>query len=59
MEQAKKRKWTLEKSIFRDFEPDNIIKLQECLQADIKAMKISKYVLKDNALQETLLKRYA
>jgi hypothetical protein len=37
---ALQRRWCIENSIFKDYDPDNQIRMNECLEFDLSCMKI-------------------
>ncbi|CAD8081151.1 unnamed protein product [Paramecium sonneborni] len=61
IELAKKRKWTLDNSIFKDFDEDTEAHLEQCLEADLENSKIFKHLINNNEinpLKEQLKKHY-
>ncbi|CAK73116.1 unnamed protein product (macronuclear) [Paramecium tetraurelia] len=61
VELAKKRKWTLDNSIFKDFDEDTEAHLEQCLEADLENSKVLKHLINTNevnSLKDQLKKYY-
>lgn len=44
------RKWTIDNSWFKDFEPDSELRMNECLDFDISMMKMGRFIKDDASL---------
>jgi len=49
-ELAKKRVWSIDTSVFKDFEADTEAHLEQCLDFDLEASKIAKHIYGSNEL---------
>ena len=49
------KRWAFDNSWFKDFEPDSEMRLKECLDFDIKVMKLPKCISDDIELYVILL----
>jgi hypothetical protein len=60
-QKAKKRIWSIENSVFKDFQPDTEGHLAECFERDLGCGKLAKYFTHENELEElkvTVMKVY-